>query len=247
MWPFKRKVNTLEESGLTNGLVDWHSHILPGVDDGLRTLEDSLEVLRHYEQSGIKEVWLTPHIMEDYPNTTADLLLRFEELNLAWNGKVKLNLASENMLDTLFEERLETRDFLTLGKEGNLLLVETSYFSPPINMEDLLDNVLHAGYYPMLAHPERYRYMSETDYRRLHERGVKFQLDYLSAVGSYGETARRKSEWLLKEGLIDLIGSDIHRLDTFKNMMTVAPKKSATLESLLNVARSGNIYTTSSK
>lgn len=221
-------------------MTDWHSHILPGVDDGIKTIEESLEVLRHYDSIGIKEVWLTPHIMEDYPNTTADLQKRFEELNLAWSGKAKLHLASENMLDTLFEERLEKRDFLPLGKEGNHLLVETSYFSPPINMEELLENVFSAGYYPMLAHPERYRYMGESDYRRLKEKGVKFQVDFLSTVGGYGETARQKSEWLLKEGLVDLVGSDLHRLETFRRIMQLSPRKSQTLENLITVARSGN-------
>lgn len=66
MWPFSRKYSILE-SGILDGGTDWHCHILPGVDDGIRTTEEALEVLAFYEQIGIKEVWLTPHIMEDSP------------------------------------------------------------------------------------------------------------------------------------------------------------------------------------
>ena len=102
----KRLVNT----GVFNGATDWHSHILPGVDDGIQTMEDSLAVLDCYEKIGIKEVWLTPHIMEDIPNTIEELRDRFQELQEAYQGTVKLNLAAENMMDNLFSERLESKE-----------------------------------------------------------------------------------------------------------------------------------------
>ena len=105
MWPFRKK-QTLEESGFFRGFTDWHCHILPGVDDGVQTMEEALQILAEYERLGIKEVWLTPHIMEDIPNTTQHLRERFKELQATYQGNVVLNLASENMLDRLFEERL---------------------------------------------------------------------------------------------------------------------------------------------
>ena len=126
MWPCASK-ESLIESGLFEGFTDWHSHILPGVDDGIKTIEDSLKVLTEYERLGIKKVWLTPHIMEDYPNETSDLRERFEDLKNKWGGKMELRLASENMLDNLFEERLQKNDFLPIGEEGDHMLVETSY------------------------------------------------------------------------------------------------------------------------
>ena len=115
MWFFKSKPASLEESGIMTGLTDWHSHVLPGVDDGIKTLDDSLETLRHFEAKGLDTLWLTPHIMEDYPNSTGKLRERFEELRQAWDGKLKLRLASENMLDSLFEERLAERELLPIG------------------------------------------------------------------------------------------------------------------------------------
>lgn len=236
MWPFRKKVETLAHSGLTQGMTDWHSHILPGIDDGIPELELSLEVLREYDRMGIRDVWFTPHIMEDFPNETKELQKIFEEVQLAWDGEVKLHLASENMLDSLFEERLQKRDFLPIGKEGNHLLVETSYFNPPMNFDDLIDGVFSAGYFPVLAHPERYRYMHETDYKDLKERGVLFQSNLLSLVGAYGETARKKVEWMLKEGMVNLIGTDVHRLSMLKRYMSMSPKRKEHLEIVRNLA-----------
>lgn len=210
MWLFN-KTTTLRESGLLNGLTDWHSHILPGVDDGVKTMEESILILKLFEELGVKKVWLTPHIMEDYPNTTADLRSRFNELQKEWNGNVEIALAAENMLDNLFEERLEANDLLPIGEEGNHLLVETSYYTPPYGMDDMIETIFSKGYFPILAHPERYRYMEEKDYKKLHERGVKMQLNYLSLAGGYGEQAKKKAEWLLDKGFIGYSGSDIHK------------------------------------
>lgn len=159
MWPFKKRIS-LKSSGIFAGLTDWHSHILPGVDDGVQTMEESLAILQQYEVLGVKAVWLTPHIMEDIPNTTMRLKERFAELQQAYPGPVALHLAAENMLDHLFEERLESNDLLPIGDAGNRLLVETSYFNPPMNLYETLERIKSKGYYPVLAHPERYVYMA---------------------------------------------------------------------------------------
>ncbi len=236
MWLFKNKVPSLEESGLFNGMTDWHSHVLPGVDDGIRNLEDSLQVLKHFEALGISTLWLTPHIMEDYPNSTDKLKHRFEELKSAWDGNLEIKLASENMLDSLFEERLAAGDLLPIGDNKDHLLVETSYFSAPFGFDRIIESIFSAGYFPLLAHPERYNYMDEKDYTRLREKGVKMQLNYVSVVGGYGETARKKSLWLLKNGFIDVVGSDVHRLQSNVSLIDKRPSKKEHLEQLLSIA-----------
>ena len=235
MWPFQSKVKSLRDSGLLNGVTDWHSHILPGVDDGIKTMEDSLKALAAMEKLGVKDLWLTPHIMEDCPNETKDLRKRFEELNLAYNGKMRLHLAAENMLDNLFEDRLEGNDLLPLGETGNHLLVETSYFNPPMNMTRMLEQVMAKGYCPVLAHPERYRYMDEIDYERLKEMGVLFQANYFSLVGGYGNTARKKLEWLLKKNMVDLMGSDLHRNQVLEHLIEKSPQKNKHLTAMMAV------------
>ena len=211
MWPFRKQVS-LKDSDIFRGFTDWHCHLLPGVDDGVQTMQESLQVLSLYEELGISEVWLTPHIMEDIPNRTEDLKERFMELNAAYQGNIILHLAAENMLDNLFEERLAKNDLLPLGNEGKHLLVETSYFNPPMGLNNILLRIKSKGYVPVLAHPERYVYMDAGDYRQLKEMNVMFQLNLSSIVGGYGTEVKKKAEWLLKNGFYDLAGSDTHGL-----------------------------------
>ena len=132
MFGFFNSRKSLAESGLLKGSTDNHSHILYGVDDGVKTLEESLQILSFMETSGVKHIWLTPHVMEDVPNTTEFLRTRFEELKSAYHGGLELSLASENMIDSLFMERLKNKDFLL--HEGNRLLVETSTWSGPMSI-----------------------------------------------------------------------------------------------------------------
>ena len=231
-WPFSSKAPSLRQAGLLNGITDWHSHILPGVDDGFKTLEDSLKALDELAKLGVQDLWLTPHIMEDCPNETKFLRERFSEFQSAYKGKIRLHLAAENMLDSLFEDRLEENDFLPLGESGKHLLVETSYFNPPMNMTRMLEHVMSAGYFPVLAHPERYRYMDELDYERLREMGVLFQANFFSLVGGYGNTARKKLEWMLKKDMIDLMGSDLHRLGPLLHLIEHSPTRKKHLEAM---------------
>lgn len=218
-WPFQQK-QTLAESGILRGMTDYHSHLLPGVDDGVQTVEESLEILRLYEQLGIRKVWFTPHIMEDIPNTTSGLRSRFEQFQKRYTGNIRLHLAAEYMLDNLFKERLAHRDLLPIGEEGDHLLVETSYFNPPMDLYGMMEKIKSAGFIPVLAHPERYVYMEEADYRLLKKRGVKFQSNLPSLVGTYGNLVQKKTEWLYAERMINLCGTDIHTLSLFQRMIS---------------------------
>jgi tyrosine-protein phosphatase YwqE len=211
---FKRS-RSLESTGVFADFTDWHSHILPGVDDGIKTMDRSLSALSFYENLGVKKVWLTPHIMEDMPNTTDSLRARFSELKEAYNGPIVLQLAAENMIDNLFDERLRNNDLLPIGENGNHLLVETSYFTPPMALYEKLELIKSKGYFPVLAHPERYMYMSNDDYERLQNMGVKFQLNLLSLIKVYGKEVQAKARFLAKKGYYNITGTDIHSLRAF--------------------------------
>lgn len=247
-WPFVSE-KTYKESEMFEGMTDWHSHILPGVDDGVQNMEDALNVLKQYEHLKISDVWLTPHIMEDVPNETAHLKNVFDELqeNYAKVHRsseykpVSLHLASENMLDNLFMQRLKNKDFLPIGKNHDHLLIETSYVQAPNRMEDMIKGVQDAGYYPILAHPERYFYMHGQEYRKLHdELHVKFQMNIPSLAGLYGPEAKRRAKLILESGYYDFVGTDLHGLRKFFAAITeykIAKKHLQIIQSIVENAR----------
>jgi Capsular polysaccharide biosynthesis protein len=211
MWPFKKHFTT-KNTQLFLDRTDWHSHILPKVDDGAQTLEESLTMLLCMQKSGIKNVWATPHIMEDVPNTTAFLKERFEELKAAYKGPITLNLGAEYMLDNLFKERFKNNDLLPLVRDGRkCLLIETSYVAPPENFLETIDEIRDKGYHPVLAHPERYLYMGNKEYKKLVRRGVSFQINVPSLAGYYGSFIRKKAVILLYDGYYDFWGTDAHQ------------------------------------
>lgn len=199
--------------------MDCHSHLLPGVDDGVQSMEESLQILREMEQQGVRRVWLTPHVMEDIPNETLSLQQKFQELQHLYHGMVELRLATEYMLDNLFEERLEKEDLLPLEEGKRYLLVETSYFNPPMDLLTVLQRIQKKGYYPLLAHPERYAYMQMKDYQVLKENQIDFQLNVPSLAGLYGKHVQKKAEDLLKAGVYDCIGCDIHSMDFYQRVL----------------------------
>lgn len=243
MWPFNRY--TLLKSGVLNGAPDCHCHLLPGVDDGMQTMDETVAALRKYEEWGVREVWLTPHIMEDIPNHVAKLKHRFESLCETIGAEVNasrgvvlgderpyavtecmtVRLMAENMMDGLLAERLEAGELLTYGIDGSELLVETSYMQPPMGMMDMLGAIRDKGLTPVIAHPERYVYMTTEDYVRLRKWGVKMQLNLTSLVGAYGSDAQRKAELLLGMGAYDYRGTDCHRLESLAHALKKSVSK----------------------
>lgn len=235
---FFNKKTTIAASGILQGAADHHSHILPGVDDGVETMDEALRILTAYESLGIKELWLTPHIMEDIPNTPEKLKVRFTQLQAAYNGNIVLRLAAEYMIDNHLRKLLqetpprfrgevvedrrgekspkECPNLLPIGNNGKHILVETSYFNPPMKFRETLKQIKAMGYYPLLAHPERYMYMNESEYRRLREEGIKFQLNLASLAGGYGKTVKKKAQWLLENGFYSVAGSDLHCEDAIE-------------------------------
>ena len=238
---FFSKKTTIAASGILQGATDHHSHILPGVDDGVETMDEALHILATYEAAGVKTLWLTPHIMEDIPNTPQKLEARFLELKAAYTGNITLHLAAEYMIDNHLRKLLqEAKDspscargasdavaegdrtpeqgnfLLPIGTNGKHILVETSYYNAPMRMNDTLQQINSLGYFPLLAHPERYMYLNNADYTRLHSQGVKFQLNLASLAGGYGKAVKKKAEWLLTNGLYSVAGTDLHSQDAIE-------------------------------
>ena len=227
-----RRRYSLGECGYFKGFTDWHCHIIPGVDDGLQSERDLNTVLRAYERLNVKEVWMTPHIMEDTPNETLTLKKHFTLIDFGYEGSLTLRLGAENMMDHTLHDRLQQNDLLPIGESG--LLVETSYFTPPILFHETLERIVDMGYTPVLAHPERYVYMGEADYGQLKDEGVYLQLNLPSLGGYYGKLAQKKAEELLRLGWYDLAGTDLHTVEMLSKLtsLKVSKTKLASLEQL---------------
>lgn len=214
------------------GLVDIHNHILPGIDDGAPTVEDSLNLIRRFQNIGISDLICTPHIMNDYyPNTPATITAALEKVQsaLALTNDlrgIKVRAAAEYMMDQHFLELLESGNILTL--KNRYILVEMSYFQAPINLKEILFQLQTRGFKPVLAHPERYTYYHSKDLRKfedLKNRGCLFQVNALSLSTHYGSSIQKTAFQLLDAGMIDFIGSDAHREQHLEKLENIRLKR----------------------
>ncbi len=200
------------------GFVDIHNHILPGIDDGASTVEDSLLLIKKFGELGVSQFIATPHIMNDYyPNNPETINAALEKLKNALDADglahVKVKAAAEYMMDQAFLELLEREKLLCL--KDNMVLVEMSYFQAPINLNEILFRLQTKQYRPLLAHPERYAYLHSKNlekYEELKRRGCSFQLNILSVLGHYGSHIQETALSLLDHEMIDFIGTDTHQL-----------------------------------
>lgn len=203
------------------GACDVHCHLLPGVDDGFPTAEKSLHALQKLEQNGVKRMILTPHFMKDYPdNDRASITSHFETFKAKASEVcgIELRLGAEYMLDARFMEHFK-QGFLTLDKEGTHVLCETSYLMYEHGITEMIYDVMCEGFQPVIAHPERYQYANDQNYQRWKDKRYKFQLNLLSLAGAYGSPAFTKSHKMLKDGMYDYVGSDMHGLSNFQRFL----------------------------
>lgn len=200
---------------------DVHCHLLPGVDDGFATAEKSLLALKKLEQRGVKKMVLTPHFMKDYPNNVRDSITEHFDAFKAEAAEacnIELRLGAEYMLDACFMDHFK-QGFLTLDKAGTHVLCETSYLMYEHGVTEMLYDVMCEGFQPIIAHPERYEYASQDNYLRWKSKQYKFQLNLLSLAGAYGGPAMAKSHFMLKHGMYDFVGSDMHNLSNFEHFL----------------------------
>lgn len=199
-------------------LTDIHCHIVPGVDDGSPDAETSVRLLSHMHDWGIERVFASPHSTQDtFENTPQSLAAPFAELKSAVEAAslpVQLAHHAEYRLDEFFIEQFRADNLLTLP--GNHLLIENSFSQEPWNLTQLVFDINLKGYVPILAHPERYLYYSRHHRERYEElsttNGLLFQINLLSLTGGYGKTARETALYLLRRGMVQFIGTDIHSM-----------------------------------
>lgn len=210
--------------------TDIHSHLIPSIDDGSASMEDSLHLLRELQALGFKKVVTTPHIMSDYFKNTPEIILGglAEVRKAAQQSGISLEIeaAAEYYLDEAFMQMVNRNEkFLTIGEK--YLLFEISYVNPPDNIQNIVFDLNIQGYIPVLAHPERYPfwYGKPDIYQKLKEMGALFQLNSNSLVGYYGPAARQCAEYMIDQDMIDFIGSDMHGVRHLEAMKKVPNEK----------------------
>jgi protein-tyrosine phosphatase len=226
---FKRKPQPVEADLSFIG-VDMHSHLLPGIDDGLQDVSQTVAFIRDLKDLGYRKLYCTPHILSDlYPNNPQTILPKLDLVRkaLAEAGvDMPVEAAAEYMIDHEFAElisRSKKSDLLTIG--GDHILVEMSYLSPSPNFDHVIFDLRMLGLQPILAHPERYSYyhMKFEQYERFKELGCKLQVNLLSLSGGYGPHVKKTAEKLFKNGMVDFLGTDMHHdrhLAMLKNLAT---------------------------
>lgn len=204
--------------------TDMHSHLVPGIDDGAKDLNNSLDLIRRLSQLGFQKIITTPHIRPEYfPNSRETILKGFEKLVAAIEEndlEVEMAVAAEYFVDFEFMEFLENESLLTFS--GNKVLVETSTITAPPNFQEIIFQLRLSGYQPVLAHPERYLYMELKTFAKLKELGCEFQVNLMSLIGHYGTKVKKHASTLLENGLVDYFGTDCHNLQHTEILAEIA-------------------------
>ncbi len=228
-----------------DGIVDIHNHLLPGLDDGASTMEDTIDMIDLMKTCNIKSSISTPHIMEDFYDLDIQKIEKvFKDCRNKLSGGIHESFlrgyAAEYMIDQQFIDLMSRREFVYL--KDKLLLTELSYFQKPASLMDTIFGLKMQGINPILAHPERYRYISMDleEFKGLKEKGMLFQLNLLSISGYYGKDAFAKAKLLLENNMYDFVGTDAHRSSHLTNIreITISKQLIPHLTLLLNHHRS---------
>ena len=205
---FKKKKQRLFE-----GFIDIHNHVLPGIDDGSKSIKQSLEMLDLYADLGVQKVITTPHVYKDlYPNTKKSIQQAFTLLSEAsMNQSIEIiGYAAEYMVDEFFMNEISTETPL-LNCFDEYLLIEIPFFGELKRLNEALFALQNKGHIPILAHPERYAALQTIkEVEALKHKGTQMQLNALSLIGFYGPEVQKKASLWLQKGLYDFVGTDAH-------------------------------------
>ncbi len=194
--------------------ADMHSHFIPGIDDGAKTIEDSLGMIRAMIGMGYKSIITTPHVMIDYyPNTVETITAGLQKVQQALkenNIDIPIKAAAEYYIDESFMTLVDKKELLTI--RDNEVLVEFSMLYEPPMLSEVIFRMQSAGYKPIIAHPERYLFFHGNlrKFRELKDNGCLMQMNLLSVAGYYGKNIKVVADELMSKGIYDYCGSDMH-------------------------------------
>jgi len=220
--------------------VDMHSHLIPGIDDGSKSMEESIELARVMYNLGYKKLITTPHIYTEYFKNTPEIILNgLEKLRSALSEAsvpITVEAAAEYMYDDTLKDKFRAGELLSFGKK--YVLIELSAFVTPVNLFQLLFDMKIEGYMPILAHPERYAYWHDNmeNYITLKDREILFQVNLPSLSGFYSQQVRSIAEKLIENNMVEFVGTDLHNMEYYEQVDK--SRYSKYLEKLIN---SGNL------
>ena len=225
---FKRKPEVIEDLDLSWLQVDMHSHLIPGIDDGSKTMEESLHLIKRLADYGLRKIITTPHIMSEYYRNTPEIItMGLEDLRKAVKNEgisIEIEAAAEYYMDEIFLEKIKNgEEVLSFG--DNYILVETGFINKPQMLLEIIFQLEMAGFKPILAHPERYQYLIADKglLQDLTDRQILFQVNLLSLTGFYSKPVKDFGEMLIETGQVKLLGTDCHN-PRYLDMMETLPK-----------------------
>ncbi|HSF55895.1 MAG TPA: CpsB/CapC family capsule biosynthesis tyrosine phosphatase [Algoriphagus sp.] len=236
---FKRRPEEIELLDLSWLKVDMHSHLIPGIDDGSKSMEESLDLVKRLADFGLKKIITTPHIMSEYYRNTPEIIgMGLEDLRKAVKNEgisIQIEAAAEYYMDEIFLEKVKSGEkMLTFGEE--YILVETGFINKPQMLLDTIFQLEMAGYKPILAHPERYQYLigDKKLQEELIDRKLLFQVNLLSFTGFYSKQVKDFGELLVEKGVVALLGTDCHN-SRYLDMLETLPKHQKIYEKIQNL------------
>ena len=214
---FSKKEEIIDPIDISFLKNDIHSHLIPGIDDGSPDMETTILLLKKFIDLGFKKVITTPHVMSDYYKNNPEIILsglnHVRKEIKKQNLNIEIEAAAEYNLEPEFEKLLDDGVLLSFGK-AKYLLFELSFFDEPLRLNEIIWKMIEKGFVPVLAHVERYGYW-HNNYDKIEEminRGVKLQLNIGSVTGAYGPEVKKFAERLIKDEIINFVGSDCHHL-----------------------------------
>jgi protein-tyrosine phosphatase len=214
---FGKKKEVLQPFDLSRFKVDIHSHLIPGIDDGSQTMDETIAMLAKFQSLGYKKVITTPHVMSDsFPNTSENILAGLEDVRAEIKKvglTIEIDAAAEYYFDETFVAKIKAKDLLTFG--DNYVLLEFAFHSPPQYIDQMFFELQSRGYRPVVAHFERYMYYLGKIDRAIEwrQKGINIQININSLSGHYGPDIKKQAERLIDAGEFDFIGTDCHRIE----------------------------------
>lgn len=211
--------------------TDIHSHLLPGIDDGAKSIDHTIGMLRKMEDLGFKKLIFTPHVMSGVYDNTSEIILnklaKVQQVITELEINLEVDASAEYFFDETLFKRIATRDLLPFHK--NHILFEFSFHTKPDRFEELIFQLNTAGYQPVLAHFERYLYFHNKPevLRQLKDLGCMIQANWLSFTGHYGPEVKKQAQFLAKQNAIDVLGTDCHRIQHLEILENFLKSKEA--------------------